>query len=204
MAYPEGGDHRPAVTAPVPPTASRRAPVRIYQARWAQPGTTQEEGIVRRTQSVLAALVVATALVAVEVTSGSARTTRTFMNSHASVQARVGDLLSRMTLQEKIGQMDQIVVGRLRAAGDPRQRRLQRRQHDAAAAELPAEACWSPTTRARSCPAAPTTRLTTPGTAGRTCTTPSSITRSSTRGCTSRSSTASTPFMASATRPTRR
>jgi beta-glucosidase len=68
----------------------------------------------RRIHVVLGALLVVAASVAVGVTSGSASTTLTYMNQHASVQARVGDLLTRMTLKEKIGQMDQIVVGKLR------------------------------------------------------------------------------------------
>src|SRR4051812_22592735 len=42
-----------------------------------------------------------------------------YMNAAAPIDRRVNDLLSRMTLQEKIGQMDQIVVGRLRAADNP-------------------------------------------------------------------------------------
>src|SRR3954464_11798787 len=42
-----------------------------------------------------------------------------YKNAAAPIGARVNDLLSRMTLEEKIGQMDQIVVGRLRAASDP-------------------------------------------------------------------------------------
>ena len=48
-----------------------------------------------------------------------AAATPMYMNAAAPIDARVNDLLSRMTLQEKIGQMDQIVVGRLRAAGNP-------------------------------------------------------------------------------------
>jgi beta-glucosidase len=74
---------------------------------------------VRRTHLVLAALLAAIALVAVGVTSGSARTTQTYMDQHASVNARVADLLRRMTLPEKIGQMDQIVVGKLRDKTNP-------------------------------------------------------------------------------------
>ncbi len=42
-----------------------------------------------------------------------------YMNPALPIRVRVRDLLSRMTLQEKVGQMDQIVVGRLRAATDP-------------------------------------------------------------------------------------
>ena len=37
-----------------------------------------------------------------------------YLNSHASVKDRVKDLLDRMTLEEKVGQMDQIVIGELR------------------------------------------------------------------------------------------
>jgi beta-glucosidase len=37
-----------------------------------------------------------------------------YLDSHASVNDRVKDLLHRMTLEEKVGQMDQIVIGKLR------------------------------------------------------------------------------------------
>ena len=37
-----------------------------------------------------------------------------YLDSHASVKDRVNDLLHRMTLEEKVGQMDQIVIGKLR------------------------------------------------------------------------------------------
>src|SRR4051812_45490283 len=42
-----------------------------------------------------------------------------YMNANLPIRRRVNDLLGRMTLQEKVGQMDQIVVGRLRATSDP-------------------------------------------------------------------------------------
>src|SRR5262249_50814850 len=42
-----------------------------------------------------------------------------YLDSKASVSARVEDLLSRMTLAEKIGQMDQIVTGSLRDSSNP-------------------------------------------------------------------------------------
>jgi beta-glucosidase len=42
-----------------------------------------------------------------------------YLDPGAAVSARVEDLLSRMTLPEKIGQMDQIVVGSLRDSADP-------------------------------------------------------------------------------------
>jgi beta-glucosidase len=74
---------------------------------------------VRRTYLVLAALLAAIALVAVGVTSGSARTTHRYMDPREPVGTRVGDLLRRMTLKEKIGQMDQIVIGKLRDTTNP-------------------------------------------------------------------------------------
>src|SRR3954451_13755574 len=42
-----------------------------------------------------------------------------YMNPTLPISRRVDDLMRRMTLEEKIGQMDQIVVGRLRATSDP-------------------------------------------------------------------------------------
>src|SRR5437899_9979144 len=37
-----------------------------------------------------------------------------YLDAHRSTEDRVNDLLGRMTLAEKVGQMDQIVVGKLR------------------------------------------------------------------------------------------
>jgi beta-glucosidase len=51
--------------------------------------------------------------------TASAAARPVYKNPAASIRTRVNDLLRRMTLQEKVGQMDQIVVGRLRAAGNP-------------------------------------------------------------------------------------
>jgi beta-glucosidase len=42
-----------------------------------------------------------------------------YLNSHASIKDRVKDLLHRMTLEEKVGQMDQIVIGELRDRNAP-------------------------------------------------------------------------------------
>jgi beta-glucosidase len=42
-----------------------------------------------------------------------------YRDAKAPVDARVRDLLRRMTLEEKIGQMDQIVIGKLKAASPP-------------------------------------------------------------------------------------
>jgi beta-glucosidase len=45
--------------------------------------------------------------------------TPTYLDPHASVNSRVNDLLGRMTLEEKVGQMDQIVIGKLRDTTSP-------------------------------------------------------------------------------------
>jgi beta-glucosidase len=45
--------------------------------------------------------------------------TPTYLNPHASIDGRVNDLLGRMTLEEKVGQMDQIVIGKLRDTTSP-------------------------------------------------------------------------------------
>ena len=45
--------------------------------------------------------------------------TPTYLNPHASIDSRVRDLLERMTLEEKVGQMDQIVIGKLRDTTSP-------------------------------------------------------------------------------------
>jgi beta-glucosidase len=42
-----------------------------------------------------------------------------YLDPRAPVPARVADLLRRMTLAEKVGQMDQIVIGKLKAATSP-------------------------------------------------------------------------------------
>jgi beta-glucosidase len=42
-----------------------------------------------------------------------------YLDARLPIPTRVDDLLRRMTLAEKVGQMDQIVLGRLRAASDP-------------------------------------------------------------------------------------
>jgi beta-glucosidase len=76
-----------------------------------------------RTLISLAAAACAVGLVA---TSGLANTgqqaaapTMTYEDPAAPISARVQDLLSRMTLAEKVGQMDQIVIGRLRDSTNP-------------------------------------------------------------------------------------
>jgi beta-glucosidase len=42
-----------------------------------------------------------------------------YLDARASINDRVNDLLHRMTLAEKVGQMDQILIGRLRDAANP-------------------------------------------------------------------------------------
>jgi beta-glucosidase len=42
-----------------------------------------------------------------------------YLDAHASAKDRAKDLLDRMTLEEKVGQMDQIVVGELRDSAPP-------------------------------------------------------------------------------------
>jgi beta-glucosidase len=42
-----------------------------------------------------------------------------YLDAHASIESRVNDLLHRMTLEEKVGQMDQIVIGKLRDTTSP-------------------------------------------------------------------------------------
>ena len=73
----------------------------------------------RPRHAVFGGLLVAAVIVAVGVTSGSASTTITYLNAQASVSARVSDLLGRMTVAEKVGQMDQIVVEKLRNPSSP-------------------------------------------------------------------------------------
>jgi len=74
-------------------------------------------------RSVVVALAVATAMAGI-VSTTSAKTGRAaavppYMDPSLPIPERVSDLMSRMTLREKVGQMDQIVVGRLRSATNP-------------------------------------------------------------------------------------
>jgi beta-glucosidase len=60
----------------------------------------------------VAALVTTTLVLTVASAPGAGQAR--YMDAHASIKERVNDLLDRMTLEEKVGQMDQIVIGRLR------------------------------------------------------------------------------------------
>ena len=73
----------------------------------------------RRIYAVLGFLLVAVVSAAVGVTTGTARTTPPYMDPNAPIPVRVNDLLGRMTLAEKVGQMDQIVVEKLRDTTNP-------------------------------------------------------------------------------------
>src|SRR5438105_435679 len=65
---------------------------------------------------LIAAIGVATlSLTAAAPGAGQAR----YLDRHASIESRVNDLLGRMTLEEKVGQMDQIVIGKLRDTTPP-------------------------------------------------------------------------------------
>ena len=74
----------------------------------------------RRIYALLGAGVAVAATVAViGVTSGTAAPRVIYMDPSASIPARVQDLLGRMRLKEKVGQMDQAVVGLLRDKTNP-------------------------------------------------------------------------------------
>jgi len=65
---------------------------------------------------LIAALAIAT-LVVTASAPGAGRPL--YLDRHASIDRRVSDLLHRMTLEEKVGQMDQIVIGKLRDTTPP-------------------------------------------------------------------------------------
>ena len=73
----------------------------------------------RRTYVAIAAALAVAAAVAVGVSAVSASPSEVYTNPSAPIPARVRDLLKRMTLAEKIGQMDQIVIGKLRGPSNP-------------------------------------------------------------------------------------
>jgi beta-glucosidase len=130
---------------------------------------------IRRAAIAVAALALAV-VVFVPPTADGARSRKrhavVYTNAKASVAARVDDLLNRMTLQEKIGQMDQIVLGKLRgpnnpASGDCNGGNTDTLQTNCLNKVLVADKTGSILS------GAPTTRPTTQAPAGRTSTTPS-------------------------------
>src|SRR4051794_39928887 len=90
--------------------APSRSPLRV--GRHAQRGGPMSR-ISTAVAVLLAALVVAT--LAVSAAPGAGRPE--YLNSHASISARVNDLLHRMKLEEKVGQMDQQLVDNLTLGG---------------------------------------------------------------------------------------
>jgi beta-glucosidase len=68
---------------------------------------------------MLLASCVAAGITVPAIAAGQSDRTPTYLNPKASVEARVNDLLHRMTLEEKVGQMDQILVTELRAPSAP-------------------------------------------------------------------------------------
>jgi beta-glucosidase len=87
------------------------------------PSSIRRAGRPRRALTVLAAAACVLGLVAASGLANAgtlaAAPTATYLDSKAPVSARVEDLLRRMTLAEKVGQMDQIVVGQLRDKTNP-------------------------------------------------------------------------------------
>src|SRR5256885_3550205 len=77
---------------------------------------------IRRAAIAVATLALAV-VVGIPTAADGARTRKrhavVYTNPKASIAARVTDLLNRMTLQEKVGQMDQIVLGKLRGPNNP-------------------------------------------------------------------------------------
>src|SRR2546423_5169526 len=77
-------------------------------------------GLPRKSTRTMSVAVLAAAVLVVGGQSAVPKATGLlYLDSSASVSSRVEDLLRRMTLPEKIGQMDQIVVGALRDATNP-------------------------------------------------------------------------------------
>ena len=74
----------------------------------------------RRIPTAAGALVVVLAIATLWVTAAARGAGQpVYLDRHASVESRVNDLLQRMTLAEKVGQMDQIVIGKLRDTTSP-------------------------------------------------------------------------------------
>jgi beta-glucosidase len=68
----------------------------------------------RRILTAVGGLTAALAITLVATASAPGAGQPRYLNQHAKIQDRVKDLLHRMTLEEKVGQMDQIVIGKLR------------------------------------------------------------------------------------------
>jgi beta-glucosidase len=74
----------------------------------------------KRTLTAAGALIALVAIVTLGVTAAAPGAGQPrYLDRHASIKQRVNDLLHRMTLEEKVGQMDQIVIGKLRDTTAP-------------------------------------------------------------------------------------
>jgi beta-glucosidase len=74
----------------------------------------------RRTLAMIGALIAALMAIALGATASAPGAGQSrYLDARASIKDRVDDLLRRMTLEEKVGQMDQIVIGELRDAAPP-------------------------------------------------------------------------------------
>jgi beta-glucosidase len=74
----------------------------------------------RRTLAMVGVLIAALTAIALGATASAPGAGQPrYLDAHASIRDRVNDLLRRMTLEEKVGQMDQIVIGELRDATPP-------------------------------------------------------------------------------------
>jgi beta-glucosidase len=90
------------------------------EARMAGLASLLAGGWRRRNVRLAAAAVLVSALVlGSQLLVAQAASKPTYLDPSAPVASRVKDLLGRMTLAEKVGQMDQIVIGKLRAASPP-------------------------------------------------------------------------------------
>jgi beta-glucosidase len=73
----------------------------------------------RRISTAVVILLAAVTIATLAVTAAPGAGRPLYLNPHAPIPARVNDPLYRMTLEEKVGQMDQIVIGKLRDTTPP-------------------------------------------------------------------------------------
>src|SRR5262245_839907 len=84
------------------------------------PSPLSEGGPMHRILKAACALVVLVAVAALGLTAAAPGAGEpTYLDASAPIDKRVNDLLKRMTLEEKVGQMDQIVIGKLRDSTSP-------------------------------------------------------------------------------------
>ncbi len=74
----------------------------------------------RRIVTAIGGLIAALAIVTLAATAAAPGAGQPrYLDRHAAIKDRVNDLLHRLTLEEKVGQMDQIVIGKLRDSSNP-------------------------------------------------------------------------------------